>query len=249
MAVENMKQGFKKIALITGATRGLGLAVAQLLSEKNYQLILTGRTKDSLDAVKKIFCECPYHSFFSGDLLNTAVLDNLCQSITTPDLIIHALGGKIHGDMQPLSPGILGQSMALNLEVAVKINSYFLPMMQSRKSGRIIHVSSDASETGDAAPGYAAAKAAINAYVKSTARFYAKDAIMICAVLPGIFLHPGSAWDQKKQNEPKRYQEKLSTFPLGRFLQVKEIASTIVNIALDASLAYAGSLIKLTGGC
>ena len=119
--------------------------------------------------------------------------------------------------------------------------------MLARGNGCIVHVSSDASLTGDAAPGYVAAKAAINAYVKSCARFYAKHQILICAVLPGIFEHENSVWTLKKAYDPVYYQKRLESMPLGRFLTAAELAEVIADIVSKQNMVYSGSLIDLSG--
>lgn len=243
-----MKRSPTKTVLITGSTRGLGFAVAKLLDGRGYQLILTGRTKDSLELAREQLSSTINHITFCGDLTHEATREMLYEIPMRPQIIIHALGGKIPGDEFPLQLDILIRSVQFNLGVAAALNAHYLPLMQKENSGRIIHIGSDASDTGRSAPGYAAAKAAINAYVKSTARFYAKDKVMFCAVLPGIFTYPGdNDWDTKRMLEPTYYKKRLSEQPLGRFLAVDEIAEAIAVIADSDSLAYSGSLIKLTG--
>lgn len=239
----------KKTALITGSSRGLGLAIAKTLSCAGYTIILTGRNQNELIQAQKTLANADQHILICGDLLLEKTIQQLKDLYLIPDIIVHSLGCKILDDEQPLKYDILMQSIALNLGVAVNINAHFLPLMAERKQGRIIHIGSDASETGNAAPGYVSAKAAINAYVKSTARFFAKENVMICAVLPGIFLSPGNAWDVKRETEPEKYQQKLSAMPLGRFLFLEEVVEAIKNIALATGMSYAGSMIRITGGC
>lgn len=238
----------EKIALITGGTKGLGRKLAQLLSAINYKIILTGRSQHLLENVRKELMNADKHILVCGDLLNKNTLKNIYNLPVLPSVMVHTIGGKIQGDEQPLSPEILQKSIDLNLGIAAHLNAHYLPLMQKARYGRIVHIGSDASETGQSAPGYAASKAAINAYVKSTARFYAKNNIMICAVLPGNFEYLGNVWDEKKVNDPDDYQKRLQKMPLGRFLFCEEVAELIFNIVNSDSMAYAGSLVKLTGG-
>jgi 3-oxoacyl-[acyl-carrier protein] reductase len=239
-----------KSALILGGSSGLGLAIAKNLAEK-YHLILTGRSPEKLKQAQELMSRQNMIQFFSGDLTSSDVLGDLVNQLDKhdiiPDVIIYALGGKVSGDQQPLTVDVLRRSICLNLEVAVAINQHFLPKMLERKHGRIIHVSSDCSLTGNAAPGYAAAKSAVNAYVKSTARFYARYGVMLCAVLPGIFEHEASAWSIKRDQEPEHYQQRINQMPLGRFGRVDEIAYFVANLASTQNMMCAGSLIELTG--
>jgi 3-oxoacyl-[acyl-carrier protein] reductase len=239
-----------KTALITGSSNGLGLEIARRLLLKGVRVIFTGRSQEKLDVVTSDLDKNSYISYV-GDLTHKGVIRGLFSKLDSlnihPDFIIHSLGGKVDGDKHPLSTIVLQQSLLSIFEIAVEINSYYLPVMKEKKHGRIIHISSDASITGQSAPGYAAAKAAINAYVKSTARFYVKYNIMLCAVLPGIFEYEGSAWSEKKMTQPKYYQHKIAQMPLGRFLTVSEVAENVIDIGCGQSIAPAGSLIELTG--
>lgn len=236
-----------KVVLITGSSKGLGLEVARKLSAKGCRIILTGRSQNTLEIACSELTSPSEHIIFCGDLLNKSSMQALCDLPIYPEIIVHALGGKIPGDEQPLQEKILKKSIALNLGIATNLNSYYLPYMKKACRGRIIHISSDSSKTGCGAPGYVAAKAAVNAYVRSTAQFYAQYNIMICALLPGIFLHEGSAWDLKRSVAPDSYKKQLEKMPLGRFLHVQEIAEFVLNIALSENMAYSGSLIQLTG--
>lgn len=242
----------QRTALITGASRGLGLAVAKVLAASGIRLLLTGRSLEGLKLCANDLEGKVEYELFPGDLMDAnflkKLLDDFRERNIKPDIIIHSLGGKVQGDKQPLSPEILDESIRFNLGVATQINSHCLPDMLASGNGCIVHVSSDASLTGDAAPGYVAAKAAINAYVKSCARFYAKHKILICAVLPGIFEHEGSVWSQKKVSDPQHYYKKLDATALGRFPHSSEIAQVVGEIVNGQNMVYAGSLIELSAG-
>jgi NAD(P)-dependent dehydrogenase (short-subunit alcohol dehydrogenase family) len=135
-------------------------------------------------------------------------------------------------DKYPFNFDALKNSMKINLETAIKINEKFLPYMIQKKSGRIIHIGSDASLTGKASPAYVIAKAAMNGYVKAMAQYYAKYNIMFCAVLPGILEHEGSPWAEKKITQPEYYQKRIEQLPLGRFGNPKEIAGFVAELAV-----------------
>lgn len=247
-----MQTKFPQRVLITGASQGLGLSIAKMFDNKQIKMLLTGRSANRLDQCFKEFSHPQYHESFVGDLLDSKYRSQLLQQIENnhiiPDVIIHNLGGKIDNDVQPLATDVLIKSIELNLGIAASINEYFLPLMARTGGGRIIHISSDASITGRSAPGYAAAKAAVNGYVKSTARFYISQNIMMCAVLPGIFEHEGGVWTQKKITQPEYYQQKIKEMPMGRFSHPDEIAEVVVDIACSSNIIYAGSLIELTAG-
>lgn len=236
---------------ITGSSRGLGFETAKILNARGFQVILTGRKKEHLDQAIHQLNPASQPIALEGDLTDPdilqAIIMKIRETVGVPEVIIHTLGGKIAEDQHPLTESLLARSLRLNLGVAAEINRAFLPDMVKKGSGNIIHVSSDASLSGAAAPGYSAAKAAVNAYVKSTARFYVKHGISICAVLPGVFEHEGSAWSQKKVTDPAYYAQKISQMPLGRFGQVEEIAAVLAELAATPNVMRSGSLIELTG--
>ncbi|EKD55408.1 MAG: hypothetical protein ACD_60C00009G0001 [uncultured bacterium] len=242
----------QKVALITGSSQGLGLELAKSMGKRNVRLILVSRSLKKLEnALKQLPLEnkpVTLHGDLTDDAELQKIIDNLKQQELYPDIIIHNLGKNVEGDIFPLKREVLRKSMHINLEVALELNNVFLPNMMKKQFGRIVHISSDGSLTGKCSPAYAAAKSAINAYVKSAARHYTKHNIMFCAVLPGIFEHEDSAWAEKKRSQPDYYQQRISQMPMGRFAHPSEIATYVTDLACNTSIMCAGSLIELTGG-
>lgn len=228
-----------KTVLVTGASGGLGRQLSQDLCDHNLLLVSRNPEKIKVNAHK-----------FTFDLTNEGAPESLChlliQNQLIPDIIIHNIGGTVMDDTHPLSIQVLRSSMRLNLEIAAEINSILIPKMNP--GSKVIHISSDAGITGRASPAYAAAKGALNAYVKSLARYYASKGIQIFAVLPGIFEFEGSAWDRKKNIDPESYNECLTKMPLKRFGRVTEISETIVSLCHGDSMMLNGTLLVLDGG-
>ncbi|EKD70791.1 MAG: hypothetical protein ACD_46C00396G0002 [uncultured bacterium] len=242
----------QKIALITGSSQGLGFELAKSLDRNNMRLILTGRSLPKLKALLQQLSSKKTHVIFHGDLTDDTelqkMIDNIKNQQIYPNIIIHSLGKSFEGDEFPVKKDILRKSMQINLEIALELNNAFLPYMMQNQFGRIVHISSDGSLTGRCAPAYAAAKSAVNAYVKSAARYYTKYNVMLCAVLPNVFEHENSAWAEKKRLQPEYYQQRISQMPMGRFAHPAEIASYVTDLVCNQSIMCAGSLIQLTGG-
>lgn len=241
-----MKTNF--VALITGSSKGLGLSIAKSLAKHQVKTILTARSSNSLNlALSQLHGND--HVAFTIDFTKEDELDLLLENLYSngiiPNILIHNIGYKVEGDSFPLNVNIVRKSLKINLEVAIKINEFFLPIMTKNKFGRIIHISSDASLTGQASPAYVIAKSALNGYIKTAARFNAKNNIMMCAVLPGILEHEGSAWAQKKITQPEHYKDTINKMPLGRFGQPEEVADLVAELATNNSMMCAGSLFEL----
>lgn len=240
----------RDIALITGSSKGLGLAIAKMLASKNVKVILTGRSQFDLNQALSAFPNNEHTAFivdFCQDTECDQLLDFLVEKKLIPTTLVHNLGGRVEGDIFPLDSEALRRSLKFNLEIAVKINEKFLPYMLKRGQGKIIHIGSDASLTGRASPAYVIAKAALNGYIKTMSQFYAKNSILICGVLPGIMEHENSVWAQKKINQPEYYQKKLEQMPLGRFGTVEEIAIFVSELAKNGSMMCTGGLFELCG--
>ena len=137
-------------------------------------------------------------------------------------------------------------SVHFNMGIAVQINAFLLPIYAKARKGQILHISSDSALDGYGASGYVSSKAALNAYIKSTARFYAKDNICVNGVMPGIVEFPSSVWDQRKGSEV--YKQALASYPLGRFACLDEISSFVVALILQNNMQTTGQIYVLNGG-
>ena len=180
-----------KTALVTGASRGIGKAIANKLLSNGYFVIFVARNFDFKKPKNSLLLKC--------DLLKKEEMDNLLKQIgnINIDVLIHNVGGKINGESQPLSSGILLKSMHFNLGISTDLNATLIPLMVNNGGGKIIFISSDSALNGNAAPGYVAAKAAINAYMKSCARHYAKQNMVIFSVLPGIVYAENAKYEKE----------------------------------------------------
>lgn len=241
----------KKVILVTASSKGLGLAIAKDLAIEGFCVILNGREYNTLEKVKETLVNKNSHFIFKCDLTSENLIVELESFLNNNKLkvdgIVHNLGGKVKNDTQPLIPKTLRKSMRLNLESAIEINNFFIPLMVNQGGGKIVHIGSSSGYSGNAAPAYAISKGALNTYVKNTARYYAINNINICAVLPGILDHEGSEWDRKRINEPEKYNQRKEQMPLGRFSKPEEIAPYVSSIFKIDSMQIAGSIISLEG--
>lgn len=235
-----------KKALITGASRGIGRAIACALHKRGYDLLCVASNLQNLESLRAELGERV--EICSLDLMDqahrTRLLDRIQDGV--PDVVVHNVGGKVSEDIQVLGFQALMKSLEFNLGIAVALNEILIPLMQARARGVIAHISSLASVDGNGSPGYVAAKAGLNAYIRSTARFYAQSNICIFGVMPGIV--EGDVWKQKSQQNPEYVQGILGKQPLGRFARADEVGEIVAGLIEMDNMLLNGGLYPIGGG-
>lgn len=239
----------KRAVLVTASSRGLGEEIARQFLKEGCTVIINGRNMDRLREILTDFGDV-YR--FHQDMTIEGSVENLRRFIDENGLLVdcavNCLGGRLAGDGHPIDQDILEHTLRLNLKTAVEINSMLIPSMIKLGGGKIFHIGSSAGYTGNAAPCYAISKGALNTYIKNSARYYAKDSIMICGILPGILDHDGSDWDNKRKEDPEKYYSRMKAMPMGVFQKPTDIAPVIISIYKSGTMALTGSIIEAAGG-
>jgi 3-oxoacyl-[acyl-carrier protein] reductase len=243
-----------KLALVTGAGRGLGEGICHSLAEEGARILATSRTAADLEQlVQKLGGEAAGHWALPLDI---AAADGPAKLIAyaqaqglQPDIIVNNVGGNL-GYTDPLGPvGEWQQVMRLNVEVALEINRAFIPHMQSRKWGRICHVSSISALENQGPPAYCAAKAALNAYVRSLGRYVAADNVILTSVMPGAVFTKDGYWDHASRERPAHVEKYLNErMSIRRFGRVEEISELVAFLCSDRSSFCVGSALLADGG-
>ena len=139
--------------------------------------------------------------------------------------------------------------MRLNVEAAIDINERYIPDMQEKKWGRICHISSIAALENQGPPAYCASKAALNAYVRSLARYVSEDNVILTSVMPGAVFTDGGYWDDASVNRPEHVEKYLNErMAIKRFGTVDEIAEAVAFLCSDLSGFCVGTCMLIDGG-
>ncbi len=242
-----------KIALITGAGRGIGEAIASSLAKEGINLIVVSKTKKDLTNLINKTPNPHLHYIFPADLSKESESKKLINFIKKkkiiPDIIVNNVGGTLNINNPLAGVGDWRKVIRLNLEVGIEINNAFVPNMIKKKWGRICHISSIAGLENQGPPSYCASKAALNAYVRSVGRYLSSHNIVMSSVLPGAILTKNGYWDDQIKSNPTKVKNYLKDrMAIKRFGTVEEISEFVVFLCSKHSSFCSGSQFLLDGG-
>ena len=251
----------KKRVLITGASRGIGAELARHFAKEGCLLSLIARDQDNLESVlDQIGGRDCGHEYLKLNLKDSTVPGNAARELLSRhesiDIVIHNVGGGL-GIKDPLA--IMDDWLDVwkfNVGIAIEINAVLMPPMRKNKWGRVIHVSSVNAVTGGpmlepygGAGPYSCAKAYLNMYTKFLGREFAKDNVIVSAVMPGTIYSKGKHWDKLQNKDPQKVNEYLERYhAISRFGNADEIAPFVLLLSSTHASFAAGTLINIDGG-
>jgi len=245
-----MHMGFKdRVAIVTGGTRGIGLAIAKtLLGEGCGAVAVCGRTKASLDAAAAEGLDT-YDVDLTDAGQTEAFIHRVQDRYGRLDILVNNAGGSLGGGgFQASSLDQWRKVLEINLIASLVASKAAIPAMQRQKWGRIIHISSIWGKEGGGGAAYNAAKAALISMSKSMARDLAGDGILVNTVAPGSVWFPGGGWDKRMQADPDAIARFVAQdMPFGRFGSPEEVARVVVFLASEAASLVTGSCLVVDG--
>ena len=241
----------KKVALVTGAARGIGRAIAIDLAKEGADVIVNYRSRpDAAEEVVKVIKEMGRESIsVKADVANEyevkSMVDQAIGRFGGIDILVNNAALHRGGRIQNLPPEDWDLVIQSVLKGAFHCCHYVVPIMVEKGWGRIINISSDVAlhgYPGDTA--YGAAKAGIIGFTKSLAREVARKKITVNVVIPG-FLHTDMTAVLFATEE--RVKREIERIPLGRQGKVEEIAEVVSFLAFKGSY-ITGAVIQVDGG-
>jgi NAD(P)-dependent dehydrogenase (short-subunit alcohol dehydrogenase family) len=243
-----------KSALVTGAGRGLGKAIAECLSHEGVRVAAVSRTESDIKAlISNIGGEASGHVGIPMDLTPEGapekVLGKLKDAGFGPiDIVVHNMGGTLNITDPFCSVEDWRQIYRFNFEVAVELNGMIVPEMQKNRWGRVVHVSSISSMENHGPVTYCAIKAALTAYTRSFGGVVAPDGVVVSTVLPGAVFTEKGYWDQTSKERPDHVRKFLNERQrIGRFGQPDEIGSYVTFLCSELASFNTGSIIPIDG--
>jgi 3-oxoacyl-[acyl-carrier protein] reductase len=237
-------------ALVTGASRGIGRAIAQSLAEEGAEVVLVARNQEQLEDFRKEHGD--QHISIAMDLTQDgepAKLVEKLKKVGPIDIIVHNMGGNLDVTDPFCSVADWRKIYRFNLEVAVELNALLVPEMQKRKWGRVVHISSIAALENQGTVPYCAMKAALCSYTRSMGRYVSADGVAMSAVLPGAVFTEGGYWDYTSKNRPEHVEKYLNErMAIRRFGSLSEISSVVSFLCSEAASFVVGSSFLVDGG-
>jgi len=244
-----------KVALITGASRGIGRAIALALSKAGAAVYLAADgTREELSAVaaecrgQNAFCRAEYGLFDLADPEDVQrMVDAAIGSFGRVDILINNAGIRIRHPFGEYSAADFDKLVSVNLRAPFLASQAVVPSMRANGGGRIITV---ASQNGIVAMAnsalYGLSKAALIYLTKAMALELAKDKIMVNAVSPGPIETEFTRG--RMEREPGHREARAARIPLGRWGKPEEVAAAILFLASTEATFVHGANLVIDGG-
>ena len=235
-----------KTALVTGATGGLGSAIARALHRQGAVVALSGTRQEVLDQLATELAERVH--VLPCDLADKAQVEALVpkseERMGKLDIMVVNAGITRDNLLVQMSDEAWDEVIAVNLTASFRLARAAIRGMMRRRSGRIIGMTSVVAVTGNPGQGnYTAAKAGMIGLIKSLAQEYAKRGITANCIAPGFIATPMT----DKLNEKQR-EAILARVPAGRLGAAADVAAAAVFLASDEAAYITGQTLHVNGG-
>lgn len=239
-----------KVAIITGASRGIGKATAIYFAKAGANVVINYHKTKNLDQLVK---ECekfrvkalPFKANVASESDCKKLVEFTIKHFGRVDILVNNAGVWTHAPIDKMPDKILNETLDVNLRGVFYLAREVVPYMKKQKSGNIINISSTAGQRGEAEHShYAATKGAIISLTKSLATELAPWNIRVNCVAPGWVYTDMS----KEVLESKEGKQILSLIPMRRVGTPVEIAGAVLFLASDLSSFITGEILNVNGG-
>jgi gluconate 5-dehydrogenase len=242
-------------ALVTGASRGLGRAMAQALAEAGADLVLVGRDAETLRQAGAELALLNRHvDIVVADLTTPDDTERLCRTVLAEhgpiDVLVNNVGGRRENvPLQEQSAEDWQRLLDLNLTSAVLCTKHIGGAMLPRRRGRVINIASICGQIATRnihGRHYETAKAALAGFTRAIAADWAPHGVTVNAIAPGGFMTDANRrWFRER---PALRHEIEGIIPMGRLGEPAELGPLAVYLASEASSYMTGALLVIDGG-
>jgi len=237
-----------KVALVTGASRGIGAAIAERLTKSGATVIGTATSDSGAEAISARFTGEQKGEGMKLDVTDTTNVEELLKAITkkygSPDIVINNAGITQDGLMMRMKEKQWDAVIDTNLNSVFTVTKAALKAMMKKRWGRIVSISSVVGSMGNAGQtNYAAAKAGMEGFTRALGREVGSRGITVNAVAPGFI-----ATDMTEKLPEEWKAKLLESVPAGRLGTPDEIADAVLFLASPTSSYITGHTLHVNGG-
>lgn len=236
----------RKTALVTGASRGIGKAIADAFAKEGYDLFITCR--DSVEVLND-FAEKLESKYgitctpCAGDISNPLDVNKIFEKIYDLDVLVNNAGISYIGLLTDMTDEEWNNVISVNLNSAFYMCKNAVPIMLSKKSGKIINISSIWGERGASMEvAYSASKGGINAFTKALAKELAPSNIQVNAIACGLI-----DTDMNSHFSKEEIESIIDEIPADRIGKPEEVAELVIKLS-EGSKYLTGQIIGFDGG-
>ncbi len=249
-----MDLGLKgKVAMVSGASRGIGRAIALGLAEEGCRLSLCARGQEDLDRTAgEVQSRGTEVLALVADVTREGDAQHWVEETQRRfgriDILVNNVGAGRPGGNLAVSEEEWRAGFELNFFSALRLCQKVVPLMQKQQEGCVINVASIYGREWGGPMTYNAAKAALISLSKTMARDLARQGIRVNSVAPGSILFPGGVWEQRQKEAPEAIAAFVrSELPFGRFGTPEEVADVVVFLASERARWVSGASITVDG--
>jgi 3-oxoacyl-[acyl-carrier protein] reductase len=237
-----------KLAIVTGASRGIGRGIAMTLAARGAYIVATAREENAAETVSQIHGAGHRAEAAALEVTDPASIEALIAGVLERhgriDVLVNNAGVTRDQLMLRMKRGDWDQVIATNLTASFALSQAAIKPMVKQRSGRIINISSVVGQTGNAGQAnYAASKAGLIGLSKALARELASRNITVNVVAPGLI-----ETDMTKAITDKAHGDWTSQIPLGRLGTTADVAAAVCFLASDEASYITGQVVAVNGG-
>jgi len=238
-----------QVALVSGASRGIGKAIADMLGAQGATVVGTATTESGANAISQRFDEAGsegqgMHLDVGDEASVDAVVKEISEKYGAITILVNNAGITRDNLLMRMKADDWDAVLNTNLTSVYRLSKACLRAMMKAKTGRIINIASVVGASGNAGQtNYAAAKAGMFGFTKSLAQEVGSRGITVNAVAPGFI-----DTDMTRELPDAQRDLLLGNIPLGRLGRPEEIASVVTFLASDAAAYITGETLHVNGG-
>ena len=238
-----------KSAIITGSSRGLGLASARALAAEGCRVCMCARGRDALEQAAR---DVPNSITVAADLSTpdgaARIADAARAAFGAIDILVNNVATAKGTDIVNTPDAEWQEALDQTLYPAIRMSRLVVPDMRQHGGGVIIMIASIWGRESGGRMVYNAVKAAEISLAKAMAQQLAKDNIRVNSVAPGSILFPGGSWDKRQKADPSGIEEFIKTeLPFGRFGRAEEVGDAVAFLASPRASWISGACITVDG--